>query len=136
MLRALEKRLKNLGFEKLSRNGVAASEIEISCHCDYNTFRELADVLSKEHRCHDSASNSRVAASPSFNATQTCSSASNNMIIVFSCLADLTRFLKVRDDDDFAAILFRGIVLTSSTLLRIFGSLIIEEPKYTNFMYD
>ena len=126
LLRSLEKPLRNLALEGLAQDGVAASEIVISSNCDYYTFRELAAVLYKEHQCHDAGSGSRIAFSPSFNTTQSGSGASDNMNILFSCLADLTSFLLIRDDNDFESILIKEVVTDSSTLLRILGSFNVE----------
>lgn len=115
-----------------SQNGLAPSKVRIFFHCLYYTFRKLIDVLSKEHQCHDCTCYSRVAFSVSFNTTQTGSSASDNMNISFSCLADLTSCLIFRDDDDFEAILSEKVVSSSLVLLRMLGILIIEEQGDTN----
>lgn len=100
---------------------MTASKLVVSSHGDYYTFRGLADVLSKKHQCHHPARSSRVAFSPSFNTTQTGFSASHNMNIMFSYLADLALFLLARDDNVFETIFFKEDVSGSSTLLRILG---------------
>lgn len=48
MLRALEKLFRNQALKGPSQNGVAAREMVIFSHCDYYTFRELAEVFSKD----------------------------------------------------------------------------------------
>lgn len=56
------------------------------------------------------------------------------MDIIFSCLADLTSFLFVRDDNDFEAIHSKRAVMDSSALHQILGSFLLEVTKDTNFM--
>lgn len=132
MLRYLEKPLKSLNLPGISTQGIDSHSLSVSVQCDYNTFRELADTLAKEHR---SASNepkkSRVAFSPSFHTIQSGSSASDNMNILFACLADLTTFLGIRDDNDFEAILSKEVLSESTTLLRILGTFTSDNDSDT-----
>lgn len=128
MLRALEKPLRNIQLDGLAENGLAANELVITSQCDYHTFRELAAVIAKEHQCGEDGSRSRVAFSPSFPTTQAGSSASDNLNILFTCLADVTSFLLIRDDNDFESILSKEVVTEASTLLRILGTFSINDP--------
>lgn len=123
LLRALEKPLKNVILPDLDRHGLALSPVSVSSQCDYYTFREISAALCKEHPfSREEPKKSRVAFSPAFHTTQSGSSASNDMNILFSCLADLTAFLRIRDDNDFETILSKEVVCSSSTLLRVLGT--------------
>lgn len=129
LLRALEKPLKNLNLPELSQHGLASHELMVSAQCDYYTFRELAAALSKEHHCNsDQEKYSRVAFSPSYATIQSGSSASDNMNVIFSCLADLASFLRIRDDNDFDSILSKEVVTETCTLLRILGTFTVDPP--------
>ena len=136
LLRALEKPLKTMLVPGLAQHGLACHVLSVTSQCDYYTFREIAAALSKEHQCSsDDPSNSRVAFSPAFHTTQSGSSASNNINILFSCLADLTSFLRIRDDIDFEAILSKEVVTDTSTLLRILGTAKISNTVDTQDSY-
>lgn len=128
LLKALEKPLKSMPLEDLSKHGIASTEIIVTSHCDYFTFRELSALLEKEHNSSGDDKKSRIAFSPPFSTTQAGSGASDNMNIMFSCLADLTSFLNIRDENDFAYILSKEIITESSTMLRIIGNCKIEDP--------
>lgn len=128
LLRSLEKPLKAVNLPDLSLHGVASTDISVSCQCDYFTFREIAAALAKEHRfAADNPTKSRVAFSPGYHTTQSGSSASDDMNILFSTLADLTAFLRIRDDNDFESILSKEVVSQSSTVLRVLGTLTIDD---------
>lgn len=127
MLKALEKPLRNVQMDSVMENGLAAKELVITSQCDYHTFRELAGVIAKEHQCGEDNSRSRVAFSPSFPTTQAGSSASDNLNILFTCLADVTSFLLIRDDNDFESILSKEVVTEASTMLRILGTFTIDD---------
>lgn len=123
MLRYLEKPLKYLNLPGISTHGVGSHRLSVSVQCDYNTLRELADTLAKEHpRASNQPTKSRVAFSPSFHKIQSGSSASDNMNIIFTSLADLSSFLGIRDDNDFEAILSKEVLSESTSLLRILGT--------------
>ena len=84
-LKALEKPLKPPQIYTASPHGIQQQEFSVSVQCDYHTFREIAAVLAKEHHClPDNPNGSRVAFSPSFHTTQSGSTASDNMNILFS----------------------------------------------------
>lgn len=130
LLRSLEKPLKRMSLPDLSRHGFASHELSISCHCDYYTFREISAVLAKEHPfASNNPTNSRVAFSPAFHTTQSGSSASNDMNILFTNLADLTAFLRIRDDNDFEGILSKEVLSANSTLLRVLGTCTIDDGQ-------
>ena len=134
LLRALEKPLRNLDVPELSKHGIVCRELVVSVQCNYYTFREIAHSLAIEHKCDSYENNKkRVAFSPSFNTTQSGSTASNNMNIIFACLADLSAFLRVRDDRDFEGILSKEVVSETSTLLRVLGTLVID-TNYDNYL--
>ena len=127
-LKVLEKPLKNVHIPGIAQNGLGFQQIITSVQCDYFTFREIAAALAKEHNCtSESLSKSRIAFSPSFNTTQSGSSASDNLNILFTCLADLTAFLRIRDDNDFETILSKEVVSDKITLLRILGTFTIQD---------
>lgn len=127
MLRCLEKPLRLAQLPGLDEHGLVAQEVAVSAQCDYETFREIAAVLAKEHKCaFDSPSNSRVAFSPAFQTMQSGSSASNNLNILFSTLADLASFLGVRDDNDFELILSKEVLTDETCLLRVLGTFNVE----------
>lgn len=132
-LRTLEKPLKNssnVTLSELSEHGIASSEMNVTAQCDYFTFKDIAGSLAKEHGClSEQPKYKRVVFSPSFPTTQSGSSAVNDMSIVFSCLADLASFLRVRDDSDYDAILSKEVVTEASTLLRIIGTCIIDRNE-------
>ncbi len=128
LLKTLEKPLKVMHLPDLSQHGLARHDLTVTAQCDYYTFREIAAVLWKEHRyTSDNSSNSRVAFSPSFNTTQSGSSASSNMNILFSCLSDLTSFLRIRDDMDFERILSKEVLSEKSAMLRLLGTFSIDK---------
>lgn len=134
LLRTLEKPLKMFPLPDLGKHGLACHELTVTAQCDYYTFRELAKMLAEEHRVtddynQDRREGSRIAFSPSYNTTQSGSSASNNMNIAFSCLADVTSLLRIRDDNDFESILSKEVVSDSSTLLRILGTFSIHSDN-------
>lgn len=130
LLKSLERPLKFQDLSSLSSHGLASHEINVVAQCDYHTFRELAASLAKEHNCgFERDVNSRVAFSPSYNTTQSGSKAIDNLNIIFSCLADLTTFLRIRDDNDFEGILSKEVVTETSTMLRILGTLTISEDS-------
>lgn len=104
-LKCLEKPLRNINFSRLAEHGLASSELTVSAQCDYNTFRELASGLAREHGYSDNSKRSRIAFSPSFHTIQAGSCTSDNMHILFTTLADLTSFFQIRDDNDFEAAL-------------------------------
>ena len=123
-LKALEKPLKPFTDSSQAKTGISQHQVSINVQCDYNTFREMSAVLAKEYRCVPEEPNlSRVAFSPSFHTTQSGSTASTDMSVIFSSLSDLTSFLRIRDDNDFEAILSKEVLSSTSTLLRILGSL-------------
>lgn len=127
-LRALEKPLKNFQLPGLSTDGFAFQEISITAQCDYFTFKELAATLAKEHNCSAAKmTKSRIAFSPCFSTTQSGSNAADNMNILFSCLADLATFLRIRDDNDFETILSKEVVTPAVTMLRIIGTFEIDD---------
>ncbi len=122
-LKVLEKPLKKLDLPGISQNGVAHHSFSVTVQCDYFTFREIAASIAKEHSCStDVSSGSRVGFSPSFSITQSGSIAANDMNILFACLADLTTFLRIRDDNDFESILSKEVVSEASTIMRILGT--------------
>lgn len=128
LLKALEKPLKRLNLPGISEHGLASHEVSVSSECDYYTFREISAALAKEHRFSSlDPKKSRVAFSPAFHITQSGSSASTNLSILFSSLADLTAFLQIRDDKDYETILSKEVLSPTSTLLRLVGTFIIEE---------
>ena len=139
LLRCLEKPLRLSQLPGLDEHGLVAQEVSVSVQCDYETFREIAAVLAKEHKCaFDSPSKSRVAFSPAFQTMQSGSSASNNLNILFSTLADLASFLGVRDDNDFELILSKEVVTDGNCLLRVLGTFNLENVgdeggKYRNY---
>ena len=55
------------------------------------------------------------------------------MNIIFACLADLSAFLRFRDDRDFEGILSKEVVSETSTLLRVLGTLVID-TNYDNYL--
>lgn len=128
LLRSLEKPLKAMNLPDLATHGLASYETKVTTQCDYYTFRDLAKALHNEHKCTSNEyarkrdSRSRIAFSPSYNTTQSGSSATDNMNIVFSCLADVTSFLRIRDDNDFETILSKEVITATSKLLRIVGT--------------
>lgn len=125
-LRSLEKPLRNNHYPSLSKHGLARLELSVSTHCDYYTFREIASMLATEHKfAADEPNKSRVGFTPAFHTTQSGSSASNDLNIIFSCLSDLTSFLRIRDDKDFESILTKEVVNDTSTMLRIVGTFTI-----------
>lgn len=133
LLKALEKPLKVLNLPDLAKHGIACNEMSVTTQCDYYTFRNISRTLFDEHQCagddnyHSGGRKSRIAFSPSYNTTQSGSSAADNMNIVFSCLADVTSLLRIRDDNDFEAILAKELLNDSSTLLRIVGTFTITD---------
>lgn len=130
LLRSLEKPLKVQQLSGLSTHGIARHDLSVSTFCDYFTFREIAALLAKEHGCsNENQSRTRVAFSPPFPTTQSGSTASNNMSILFSCLSDLTTFLRVRDDVDFERILSKELMSQTSSILRILGTFSIAERE-------
>ncbi len=129
-LKTLEKPLKLPHNSAVSQHGIEQHELSVSVHCDYHTFREIAAVLAKEQYCvPDNPSDSRVAFSPSFNTTQSGSTASDNLSILFSSLSDLTSFLYIRDDNDFEKVLSKELVTETSTLLRVLGTFVLEDSR-------
>ena len=75
----------------------------------------------------DNPWDSRVAFSPAFQTLQSGSSASNNLIILFSTLADLASFLGLRDDNDFEHVLSKEVVTDATCLLRVLGTVSIGD---------
>lgn len=130
MLRTLEKPLKNLRLPGLLEQGLASTEISVTVECDYFTFRDIATLLDKEHKSEvGDPKKRRVSFSPSLHTIQSGSSAANNMNILFSCLADLTSFLHIRDDNDYEAILSKEVLTDKMTLLRILGTFTVGQEK-------
>lgn len=128
LLRSLDKPLRPAMQPSLDQYGVAPQELSVTAQCDYQTFREIAAVLAKEHKCLSiNSSNSRVAFSPTFQTTQSGSSASDNMNILFSSLADITTFLRIRDDSDYDKILSKEVISESKNILRILGTYVIKD---------
>jgi len=122
-LKSLERPLKFPDHPSLSSHGLASHEVSVSVLCDYQTFRELSALLETEHNSTPEGNVSRrIAFSPSFNTIQSGSNAADDLNIIFSCLADLTSFLRVRDDNDFDNILSKEVVTETSTMLRILGT--------------
>lgn len=130
LLKALEKPLKPADLAGFAEHGLAYQKVTATSQCDYSTFRDIADMLAKEHKfASDDPTKSRVAFSPSFQTIQSGSSASNNLNILFSCLADLTTFLRIRDDNDYESILSKEAVNDKYTLLRILGTFNISDAS-------
>lgn len=128
LLKALEKPLKPVNIDGLYEFGLAHQEISVTVQCDYNTFREVAAALENEHSCTSHKPNStRVAFSPPFHTTQNGSTAADNMNILFSSLADLTSFLRIRDDNDFESLLSKEVVTETTTLLRVLGTFTVQK---------
>lgn len=115
-------------FDGLAENGLAGNELLITSQCDYYTFREFEAVITNEHHCSEDGSRSKIAFSPSFTTTQAGSSASDNLNILFTCLADVTSFPLIGDDKDFESILSKEVVTEASTLLRMLGTFSIDNP--------
>ena len=122
LLKSLEKPLKVLELPGLSQHGLDHRDLVVSTHCDYNAFKEIAAVLEKEHRSSANGSGKRVAFSPPFSTTQSGSTASNDLNILFSCLSDIATFLRIRDDADFERILSKEVISGSTTILRMLGT--------------
>lgn len=137
LLRALERPLKNVQLPSLDHNGLAHQNLSVNVHCDYYSFREIASMLAQEHRfaCED-PKKSRVAFSPGYNTIQSGSSAVNDLNIVFTCLGDLTSFLRIRDENDFESILTKEVVTENQNLLRILGTFTISETDQANSIRD
>ena len=126
LLKVLERPLKVPDLPGFSTHGLASNDITSVVQCDYNTFRELAASVAKDHCCgSESDCTKRVAFSPSYNTTQSGSNAVNNLNIIFSSLADLTTFLHIRDDNDFEGVLSKEVVTESRNMLRILGTMSI-----------
>ena len=125
-LRALEKPLKLSHHPSLSQHGLARQELTVSTSCDYYSFREIASMLATEHKfAAEEPEKSRVAFSPALCTIQSGSSAADNLNVLFTCLADVTSFLRIRDDNDFEAILTKEVLTNTSNLLRILGTFTI-----------
>ncbi len=127
-LRTLEKPLKHSQEPALSQHGLARQEISVCTHCDYYTFRDISSMLAAEHKfASDEPQRSRLAFSPAYQTIQSGSGAANDLNILFSCLSDLTSFLRIRDDNDFEAILTKEVVSNTLCLLRILGTFVINK---------
>ena len=48
---------------------------------------------------------------------------------MFSCLADLTSLLRLRDDNDVESVLSKEVVSDTVKILRILGTFIIDDPQ-------
>lgn len=133
ILRQLEKPLKEIKHPKLCQLGVADCSTEVSAQCDYFTFRELVSCLAYTHGCkRNEESTGRLAFSPSFDTIQSGSVASDNLTVIFSTLADITRFLGIRDELDYESILVKEVVDESKTILRLMGTFQVEEVADTD----
>ncbi len=137
LLKALEKPLRSVLHPSLDEYGVAPQHLSVTAQCDYRTFREIAAALAKEHRFSSvNSAKSRVAFSPAFHTTQSGSNACDNMNILFACLADLTTFLRIRDDNDFEAILSKELLSDRANILRILGTFSVSEvDEHCGFKY-
>ena len=119
----MEKPLKNTNLPDLSRYVVAADFLYITVECDYYTFREISSSIAKEYNCaSEDRKESRIVFSPSCQTTQSGSSAANDLNIIFSCLVDLTTFLRIRDEKDYEAIICKEILTEESNMLRVLGT--------------
>ena len=117
-LKALEKPLRFVNYPGLAVNVLTSHSFSVSVQFDYYCFRDISASLTKEHpEARDEPMKSRVAFSPSFHTTKSGSSAVNNLNILFSSLADLTSFLRIRDDNDFESILSKEVLSDTSTVL-------------------
>lgn len=130
LLLQLEKPLKELRLDGLSQLGIASHTYKISSHCDYSTFREIASTLASSHRCTDpSNSTGRLAFSPSFDIIQSSSAASDNLVAIFSTLADVMDFLQVRDQVDYESILSKEVFTEDKSIIRLVGTFAIEDGE-------
>lgn len=128
LLLQLEKPLKELRLEGLSQLGIASHTYKISTQCDYSTFRELAASLESVHACTDNPNRTgRLAFSPSFDIVRSSSGAADNLVTIFSTMADLTDFLQIRDQQDYESILSKEIFTDEKSLIRLAGTFAIED---------
>lgn len=129
MLRQLERPLKEVKLKGLVYMGVAQQCCQATTNCDYSTFRELATSLANRHGyLTPSATSGRLEFSPSYNRIQSGSVASNNMSIMFSTLADLTNFIKVRDEADYRSIISKTVYTEDKSIMRVIGTFRVEGP--------
>ena len=84
LLKALEKPLQPVQLFRTPDYGLTRQEINVVVQCEHQSFRKIAAVFAKEHRCTSNSNNTRVLFSPAFQTTQCGSSASNNFNISFS----------------------------------------------------
>lgn len=128
ILRQLEKPLKDMKLPELSELGIAQSNFQVSVQCDYFTFRELASALAQCHIILDeSQCTGRIAFSPSFDIIQSGSVASDNLTIIFSTLADVTAFLRIRDEQDYETMLSKEFIAEDRSFFRLLGTFRVED---------
>ncbi len=128
ILRLLERPLKDLKLPDLSEFGIAAYSTNVSVQCDYSTFRELSASLASRHAYTSTSGNTgRLAFSPSFDTIQAGSVAADNLTVIFSTLADVTDFLRMRDELDYESVLVKELVDKNRSFLRLIGTFRIHE---------
>ncbi len=102
LLKSLEKPLKRLTLPDLGTYGIGRTKTVVNTKCDYITFKHLSSSLAAQHGYTGFQSKgNRLAFSPPFHLTQTGSNAADDLRIIFSHLADVATFLRIRDDRDY-----------------------------------
>ena len=129
LLRALEKPLRDPNLPTIRKYGLCSTTIQVKTSCDYTTFKTIASSLSRQHHFSNyTPGSSRVAFAPSFVATQSGSAAATNLCIAFTNLADLARFLQIRDNKDYEAVLLKEMASDKACFIRVLGTYIIKYP--------
>lgn len=129
LMKRLERPLKEVHLENNSSEGISAGFITVKCDCDHSAFRDIASYLAWRHVFNNDSGDSNVAQTsrtnfiPNVNRALSPSLGTDNVIITFSSLSDVTDLLGINDEDDFEKTLVKEIRGTNTHLAQVVGCL-------------
>lgn len=128
LLKRLEKPLKEVKHRDLDTMGICSDTLVVKCDCDSSTFRDLTAYLVKKYNVRSQSNSAesrnlhRVAFSPSYSTILDASTSSDNLVIAFQTLSDITDLLAIRNEEDYEFMLTKELITNKVSIIRFLGS--------------